>query len=234
MRKGVKPHPNNNDNSSSNTVLAVSVPTAAAATASHPQNQQRFNNRGNHRNNNNRYRGRNSFHPRFPYQQWNQPFWHVSLPWQQQQWSPMQLSTYNGSGALGQRPAMVTPNQAHIVGNTQIQPTIDFAQAFNTMTLTDPSENQWYMDSGATAHLTNNTGTLSSYFNYGIGNSVIVGNGSPIPITSSGSVFFPSKSRSLSLTNVLVTPLIIKNLSLLDASLEITFVLLNLTLSVFL
>lgn len=103
-------------------------------------------------------------------------------------------------------------NQVNLVGHQQFEPTVNFAQAFNTMTLTDPSDNQWYMDTEAIAHLAANTGTLTSTFNYGIEKSVIVDNGSQIPITLSGSVFFPTKIRPLSLTNVLVTHSIIKNL----------------------
>lgn len=81
------------------------------------------------------------------------------------------------------------------------------------MMLTNHCENQWYMDSSATAHLINDLGTLNSSFNYSIGKSIIIiGNGFFIPVTSFGSVSFSSKSRSLSLTNVLVTPSIIKNL----------------------
>ena len=89
---------------------------------------------------------------------------------------------------------------------------MDFASAFNTLTLMDPSDNQWYMDSGATAHLSNTTGNLKSIFNSSIGKTVTVANGGRIPINSSRYISFPTKSRPLSLNNVLVTPSIIKNL----------------------
>ena len=68
----------------------------------------------------------------------------------------------------------------------QFQPTTDFAQAFNTMTLADPSTRDWYMDSGATSHLASDTGILKSCLNKNISQSVIVGNGSQILVLASG------------------------------------------------
>ncbi|XP_013594843.1 PREDICTED: uncharacterized protein LOC106303010 [Brassica oleracea var. oleracea] len=63
-----------------------------------------------------------------------------------------------GRGLLGAR-----PQQHHgafgNAANQKQKPTMDFASAFNTLTLMDPSDNQWYMDSGATAHLSNTTGS---------------------------------------------------------------------------
>ncbi|CAL9232750.1 unnamed protein product, partial [Arabidopsis halleri] len=89
----------------------------------------------------------------------------------------------------------------------------DFAQAFNTLALQDPSDSQWYMDSGATAHLTSGSGkNLQTIFNPSIRKTVIVGNGGCIPVAATGSLTLVNKPRPLSLQNVLVTPDIIKNL----------------------
>ena len=88
---------------------------------------------------------------------------------------------------------------------------MDFAQAFNTLTLMDPSDNNWYMDSRATAHMSNTAGNLKSVFKNSIGKMVMVANGSKIPITT-WFHSFPTKTRPLSLNSVLVTPSIIKNL----------------------
>lgn len=68
------------------------------------------------------------------------------------------------------------------------------------------------MDSGATAHLSVTTGTLDPYLNHNISHSVIVGNGSKLPVTSIGSSSLRTNTRPLSLQNVLVTPQIVKNL----------------------
>lgn len=79
------------------------------------------------------------------------------------QWIPQKQ--FNNQGILGPRPAI---NQQMLQAQPKGQnnhlvaavPTTDFASAFNTMTLMDPSDHQWYMDSGATAHLANNPGNL--------------------------------------------------------------------------
>lgn len=74
------------------------------------------------------------------------------------------------------------------------------------------SEQNWYMDSGATSHLASSAGNLYYVTKLNTGNSVVVGNGSSIPIQSSGNSLIPSKTHPLKLTNVLVAPDIVKNL----------------------
>ncbi|GJV32308.1 ribonuclease H-like domain-containing protein [Tanacetum coccineum] len=74
------------------------------------------------------------------------------------------------------------------------------------------SDQQWYMDTGATSHLSSHTGNLqTSSLNRNF-YSVIVGNGSFIPVTHSGHLQIPNPYRPLHLKNILVTPNIIKNL----------------------
>ncbi|GKC16232.1 ribonuclease H-like domain-containing protein [Tanacetum coccineum] len=73
-------------------------------------------------------------------------------------------------------------------------------------------DQQWYMDTGATSHLSSHTGNLQTSFLNRNFHSVIVGNGSSIPVTHSGHVQIPNPYRPLHLRNVLVTPNIIKNL----------------------
>ena len=80
------------------------------------------------------------------------------------------------------------------------------------MTLIDPTDNQWYMDSGATAHLANSAGTLKSVLNGRTGKTITVANSIKVPIESSGSLSFPTRNRPLALKSVLVTPSLIKNL----------------------
>lgn len=56
------------------------------------------------------------------------------------------------------------------------------------MTLQDPTDAQWYMDSGAISHLTLGAGNkFQTIFNSCIGKSLIIGNESRIPVSSSGS-----------------------------------------------
>ncbi|XP_048620536.1 uncharacterized protein LOC125591114 [Brassica napus] len=81
-----------------------------------------------------------------PFQQWQQP------PY----WGPFMPQNQNTRGVLGPRP--VTNQQANLTFNAP-QLTTDFAHAFNTMQLADPSAADWYMDSGATSHMAANQGS---------------------------------------------------------------------------
>jgi hypothetical protein len=106
---------------------------------------------------------------------------------QQQPWTPMQGPSWDPSA---------------LVSN------------FNAMTLTPPPSGEWYADSGAGAHMVNNAGILSSLHppSSSSPSSIIVGNGASLPVTSIGSHSFPTERRPLVLSNVLVSPSIIKNL----------------------
>ncbi|GKC81179.1 ribonuclease H-like domain-containing protein, partial [Tanacetum coccineum] len=87
--------------------------------------------------------------------------------------------------------------------------TATLPQAFHTMTPQDPS---WNMDTGASSHLTDNTGMLTSFSNSSIYPSVFVGNGNSIPVTHTGHSFLHTSHKPLHLNHILVTPHIIKNL----------------------
>ncbi|GJX33260.1 ribonuclease H-like domain-containing protein [Tanacetum coccineum] len=71
---------------------------------------------------------------------------------------------------------------------------------------------KWYMDTGATSHLSSHTGNLQTSFPNHNYHSVIVENGSSIPVIHSGHVQIPNSYRPLHLRNVHVTPNIIKYL----------------------
>ncbi|GKA66081.1 ribonuclease H-like domain-containing protein [Tanacetum coccineum] len=73
-------------------------------------------------------------------------------------------------------------------------------------------DQQWYMDTEATSHLSSHTGNLQTSFLNRNFHSVIVGNGSSISATHYGHVQIPNSYRTLHLENVIVTPNIIKNL----------------------
>ena len=68
------------------------------------------------------------------------------------------------------------------------------------------------MDTGASSHMTNQSGTLLYSFHKGNFNSVIVGNDMRIPSTGLGDTTIPTTNRPLHLSNILVTPVIVKNL----------------------
>jgi hypothetical protein len=82
------------------------------------------------------------------------------------------------------------------------------------MSLTPPNSVEWYADSGAGSHMTAHSSILSSPRPPSLSDpsSIIVGNGSLLPITSTGSYSFTTPRRSLVLNDVLVSPSIIKNL----------------------
>ena len=219
LNRGNKQSLHHKDSPSSDKILTASETTSDRKSSPH-QNQHHNNNRSTQ----NRGRGRNNHRgrgrgfnnqPRPQVQQWNAPFWTNGYQfWPQQQqlppWFQGPQQQYFQQGILGPRPALQIqgPNN----GSQKPEPTVDFATAFNTMTLVDPSDAQWYMDSGATAHLSNSTGNLKFTFDLSTGKSVTVANGSSIPIQKAGSISFSTHSRPLSLSNVLVTPSIIKNL----------------------
>ncbi|GKB94368.1 hypothetical protein Tco_0980505, partial [Tanacetum coccineum] len=115
----------------------------------------------------------------------------------------------NGSqGILGLRPQQTYA--ASVAPTTSYAPT-DIETAMHTMTLNPPNEN-WYMDTGATSHMTASPGKLWSYFNLSDSKHIIVGNGHKIPIRGYGHTTLRHSSRPLFLKNVLHAPTLIKNL----------------------
>jgi len=74
----------------------------------------------------------------------------------------------------------------------------------------DPPDEQWYMDTGATSHMTANGGNLTSYSN--ISNNITVGSGHNIPVIGCGNALVQNPQYPLTLNNVLHAPKLIKNL----------------------
>lgn len=203
-----KPHKgtaSHSDHSSSSTALVSTVSDNSKNTT---QRNQTRNTRGNRRG----YRGRgryHNYHQRPNYNWGMQQSWPGQTPnWQQQQQWPQ--PPYNGyqQRPYAPRGPQQFPHEAHLAD--QYQPTRDFAEAFNTMTLAEPSPN-WYMDSAASSHMASTSGNLHSVVKLNTGNSVVVGNGSTIPIHFSGKSHITSNSRPLALNKVLIAPKLIKN-----------------------
>jgi hypothetical protein len=78
------------------------------------------------------------------------------------------------------------------------------------MSLNQPQSTDWYFGSGATSHMTSDAHSLSylSSPRYPFPSSIVVGDGSLLPVTATGAAHL----SSLSLNNVLVSPKLIKNL----------------------
>ncbi|XP_010468738.1 PREDICTED: uncharacterized protein LOC104748855 [Camelina sativa] len=146
--------------------------------------------------------------------QTHQPWFTAPTPyphWPQQHWMPQSpmahiSTTHPAAGVLGHSP------QSPALPAQPTQLPADLAAAFGTMTMQDPNDASWYMDTGATSHLTSQPGTLRSISSLSSAPSVIVGNGSSVPTKAIGYSSLPSKSRPLHLNNILVCPSIIKNL----------------------
>ena len=88
----------------------------------------------------------------------------------------------------------------------------ELTNAFNTMTLQNPVDSTWYMDSGATNHITAQPGTLRSTFNSSVNPLVMVGNGSLSRVTQLGNGIIGPKHHPLHLNRVLLCPSFVKNL----------------------
>ena len=76
-------------------------------------------------------------------------------------------------------------------------------------TIHDPA---WYVDSGATSHVTADLDNLSINSEYKGKGKLYVGNGNSLTISHVGSSFIPTHNHSLALRNVLHVPKITKNL----------------------
>ncbi|KAF3671354.1 hypothetical protein T459_28432 [Capsicum annuum] len=90
------------------------------------------------------------------------------------------------------------------------QATDELPQALTSVNLHNISaeDNNMYVDSGASNHMTNNSGNLIDLKNYNGPDKIIVGNGSKLDITHIGN----TTKSGLKLKEVLVVPKITKNL----------------------
>lgn len=70
-------------------------------------------------------------------------------------------------------------------------------------TMTHPHDNSWYMNSGATSHMTHSSSTLMPLFNLSTQNYILVGSGYRIPVLDYGQSPFPAPHPPLALRDVL-------------------------------
>ena len=70
----------------------------------------------------------------------------------------------------------------------------------------------FYVDSGATTHITNNLGKMTQITPYNGNDAIVVGNGEALRMSHIGEVRLKSKHRDLKLKNLLVVLEIKKNL----------------------
>ena len=110
-------------------------------------------------------------------------------------------------GLLGPRPAQAYA--ATVEPSSDLVPT-DVEATLHTMTL-NPPDDSWYMDTGASSHMTGDSGTLTCYFNPSNVKNILVGNGHTIPVHGYGSTLISEFTPPLSLNHVFIAPQIIKN-----------------------
>ncbi|KAJ9543905.1 hypothetical protein OSB04_023612 [Centaurea solstitialis] len=120
------------------------------------------------------------------------------------QFTPARSTT---PGLLGPRPT-AQPHQAYTASEAQYTPT-EIDQTFATMSLNQQDPN-WYVDSGAMSHMTNNPRNYSSYVNNGNFRNIIVGDGAKIAIQGTGNQTLSHPFPPFSLNNVLYVPTIVK------------------------
>ncbi|PKU67006.1 Retrovirus-related Pol polyprotein from transposon TNT 1-94 [Dendrobium catenatum] len=70
----------------------------------------------------------------------------------------------------------------------------------------DTSQNNWFLDSGATSHLTNSLDNLHLSSPYNGSENITVGDGRSVNITNSGVGLLPTSTRTLKLSNILHSP----------------------------
>ncbi|KAJ0024672.1 hypothetical protein Pint_08490 [Pistacia integerrima] len=85
----------------------------------------------------------------------------------------------------------------------------NLVKAFTSCTLNDNQASNWYTDTGAITHMTNDDTQLDKSDTYIGKDRVIVGNGASLPISHTGTL---SPTSSLTLKDVLVVPALTKNL----------------------
>ncbi|KAF8397887.1 hypothetical protein HHK36_016812 [Tetracentron sinense] len=84
------------------------------------------------------------------------------------------------------------------------QPSTPHSHALAALSISDPSDPQWYPNTGASSHMTNNSGIFTIIQPYIGHNKVIVGNGSPLSITHIGTIYLSTPYGSLLLQDVLL------------------------------
>ena len=101
-------------------------------------------------------------------------------------------------------------NQRYARGGELVGTTTNLVEAFKascSLNGLDPSD--WYLDTGASTHMTPDISHLDQASNYTGKDRVVFGNGASLPITHIGTI---SPTPSLGLLDVLVVPRLTKNL----------------------
>lgn len=79
-------------------------------------------------------------------------------------------------------------------------------QAFASMQMSDPSGREWYSDSGALTHVAASSTNLQTADAYNGSKSIMMADGTYIPITHMGSVTLSNHASKITLNEILVCP----------------------------
>jgi hypothetical protein len=146
------------------------------------------------------------------YPQWGGVSWNAGgAPWR----APWTGAT--GPGVLGSAPPANAGQAYHVYTPPSTMPapvqaswdTSGLLAALNAASIQQPSANDaWFMDTGASSHMTGDQGNLPLYCRSSPHNSshIVVGNGSTIPILGKGTTALPTPTQNFLLHNVLHTP----------------------------
>ncbi|KAE8701309.1 hypothetical protein F3Y22_tig00110548pilonHSYRG00747 [Hibiscus syriacus] len=85
-------------------------------------------------------------------------------------------------------------------------------EAFAATSVDESIDSEWYTDTGATSHMTNDVAALDNSVPYTGNQRVYVGNGTSMPISCVGSISSIVASHPLPLSDVLLVPNLTKNL----------------------
>jgi len=75
-----------------------------------------------------------------------------------------------------------------------------------------PQAAEWFMDTGASSHMSSNASKLNSSTPVYNSPPIVIDNGATLPVTHRASTHIPTARSPLSLPNVLVSPSLVKNL----------------------
>jgi hypothetical protein len=129
-----------------------------------------------------------------------------------------------GAGVLGPRPpfqqqnamlAQGSPASPQVPSSTSVWDQAALYSALSSAGVNaqlPPSSGDWYMDTGASSHITNMPGHFSNPHPLPFPTYITVGNGARLPVTHTAATSIPTNSSSLHLNNILVSPSIVKNL----------------------
>ncbi|KAK1431722.1 hypothetical protein QVD17_08299 [Tagetes erecta] len=144
-----------------------------------------------------------------PHQNWNGP---PPCPHPaQQNWT----SPWTNKNANGPPPGFANqPPQANYagfdIGPNPMCPT-ELGTALQSMQLNNSDPN-WYMDTGASSHLTANPGKVQIPSPSSFNANILVGNGQQLKISGSGNSTYTTPAKTIHLNNILIAPQVIKDL----------------------